>query len=152
MRNTFFERDSRERSPRRRRGSVFPIFLISLVLVSATAAVLVRTTLAQRSLVRAEDRRIQADWLVHSAAARAAVKLHADSTYSGETWQLSAEQSGLSHPAAIEIVVSAVDEKAGRPDLGTEQHRQVDLTVNYPSQGEQKVRLSRRVFVKASAE
>lgn len=152
MRHLPFERDSRESWHRRRAGSVFPIFLISLVLVSATAAVLVRTTLAQRSLVRAEDRRIQADWLVQSAAARAAANLDADSTYSGETWQLSADQSGLSHPAVIEIAVSAVTDNAGRPDLETGQHRQVKLTVNYPAEGDQKVRLSRRVFVKASAE
>ena len=106
MRHSHFERNPGERLPRRRTGSVFPIFLISLVLVSATAAVLVRTTLAQRSLVRAEDQRIQADWLIHSAVARAAAKLDANSTYSGESWQLSAEKSGLSHSAAIEIVVS----------------------------------------------
>ena len=88
MRHSHFERNPGERLPRRRTGSVFPIFLISLVLVSATAAVLVRTTLAQRSLVRAEDQRIQADWLIHSAVARAAAKLDANSTYSGESWQL----------------------------------------------------------------
>ena len=147
MRRSSIKRDLQERLPRKRTGSVFPIFLISLVLVSATAAVLVRTTLAHRSLVRAEDRRIQADWLVHSAAARAAVKLNADSTYSGETWQISAEQSGLSQPAAIKIAVSAIDESAGRPNLDAGQHRQVDLNVNYPARGDQKVRLSRRVFV-----
>lgn len=152
MRHSPIERDAEERLPRRRTGSVFPIFLISLVLVSATAAVLVRTTLAQRSLVRAEDQRIQADWLIHSAVARTVAKLDADSTYAGETWQLSAEKSGLSHSAAIEIVVSAVDENAGRPDLKTDQHRQVDLTVNFPARGDQRVRLSQRVFVKVRAD
>lgn len=149
MRFSNSHQNSSTRLKGRRAGSVFPIFVISLLLVSATAAVLVRTTLAQRSLVRAEDQRIQADWLAHSAAARAAVKLEADATYSGETWQVSAEQLGQSHAAVVAIAVSAVDENASRPDLASDQHRQIDLTVNYPAEGEQKVRLLRRVFVKA---
>lgn len=131
-------------------GSIFPIFLISLVLVSATGAALVRTTLTQRSLVRSEDLRLQADWLVHSASARAAAKLSADAAYKGETWKVSADQLGQANAASIEITVSPIN--GVRPDLSPEQNRRVDITVNYPPESEQRVRLTRQVFVNVAGE
>lgn len=124
----------------RRQGSVFPILLISLLLVSATAAVLVKTTLTQRSIVRSEELRLQADWLVHSATARAAAALAADATWTGETWQIPADQLGQSHGATVDIAISLSDQNPNR--------HQADITVNYPSQGEHRVRLSRRVLIK----
>ncbi|MDA0591030.1 MAG: hypothetical protein O2820_10305 [Planctomycetota bacterium] len=140
------------RTTQSRRGSIFPIFLISLILVAATAAVLVRTTLTQRSLVRTEELRLQADWLVHSAAARAAAKLASDPAYAGETWPVLAEELGQQHGASVEIAVSTIDANPTRRDLSPKSNRQVDITVNYPPEGNPRVRLSRQVFVKVSGE
>jgi hypothetical protein len=146
---------SRSREPGNtwsRRGSIFPIFLISLILVAATAAALVRTTLTQRSLVRTEELRLQADWLVHSASARAAAKLAGDATYSGETWSLSAEELGQKHGATVEIAVSTIDDNPTRRDLSPQKNRQVDITVNYPPEGNPRVRLTRQVFVQVAGD
>jgi hypothetical protein len=136
------------RTAGRRRGSIFPIFLISLILVAATSAILVRTTLTQRALVRSEERRLQADWLVQSASARAAAKLAADAAYSGETWLVSQDEIQQTNGASIEIVVSKLGDSATRPGISTTSHRQVDITVNYPAEGNQRVRLSRQLLVK----
>lgn len=139
---------ARTGAARRRRGSIFPIFLVSLILVAATSAILVRTTLTQRALVRSEERRLQADWLVQSASARAAAKLATDAAYSGETWQVSADEIQQTNGASIEISVSKLDDSATRPGISSTSHRQVDITVNYPPDGKQRVRLSRQLFVK----
>lgn len=140
------------RTAQSRRGSIFPIFLISLILVAATAAVLVRTTLAQRSLVRTEELRLQADWLVHSAAARAAANLASDPAYPGETWPVLAGELEQKHGATVEIAVSTIDDNPTRRDLSPKSNRQVDITVNYPPEGNPRVRLSRKVFVKVAGE
>jgi hypothetical protein len=96
--------------------------------------------------------RLQADWLVHSAAARAAAKLAVDATYSGESWPVSAELRGQQQGASVEITVSTIDDNPTRRDLATDQNRQVNITVNYPPEGTRKVRLSRQVFVRVAGE
>lgn len=144
-------RPSQQACRRQRSGSIFPIFVVSLLLVAATAAVLTRTTLAQRALVRSDNVRLQGDWLVHSAAARATAKLNADATYSGETWNVSAGQLGQPYGATIRIAVSAIDEETDRGSLNPDLYRRIDLTVTVPAEGRQQVHLTRQILTKVTS-
>ena len=47
----------------RRAGTVIVIFMVSLAMLSLTAAAMLRVTLLQRSMVRNNELRIQSEWL-----------------------------------------------------------------------------------------
>ena len=65
---------------------------ISLLLMSMVAGVLTRAAITQRQYSRATQLRTQAEWLVQSAGRRAAAKLATNSAYTGEIWNISAEE------------------------------------------------------------
>ena len=115
------------------------MFLLSLLLLTLTVGVLVRASLTQRNLVKGGLRRVQADWLVYSATARAAEQLKSDPDYTGETWNISAEAIGQPDPAVAEIEVSA--------DPSAESRRLVTITVNYPPDIPDRVLATRTVPV-----
>ncbi len=48
------------------RGSITVFVLVCLVAITAICGVLLRIGLAERQRIRAEERRLQADWLVES--------------------------------------------------------------------------------------
>lgn len=122
-----------------RRGLITVIFLIVLLLVSLTMASLVRAMLTQRELVRSGSIRVQADWLAQSALNRAAARLKAEPAWSGETWNISADELRQTNAAAITIEV--------RNDASRSTHRQVRVTVVSPPEGPPRVRLQRTYAV-----
>jgi len=115
------------------------IFLIVLLLVSLTMASLVRAMLTQRELVRAGSIRLQADWLAQSALNRAAARLKTEPAWSGETWNIAAEELRQTNAAAITIEV--------RNDESRSTRRQVRVTVLSPPEGPPRVRLQRTYAV-----
>lgn len=127
------------RSGRERRGLIAVIFLVVLLLVSLTMASLVRAMLTQRELVRSGSIRVQADWLAQSALNRAAARLKAEPAWSGETWNLTAEELRQTNAAAITIEV--------RKDESRSTRRQVRVTVVSPPEGPPRVRLQRTYAV-----
>jgi len=113
--------------------------MLSLLLLSLTVGVMIRSTVIQRSLVRSDLQRVQADWLVHSAAARAASQLQVSTEYSGEQWSIPAEVLNQ-HDAALANIQVATDPES-------ETRRLVTITVNYPPEGAHRVRSTRVVPV-----
>jgi hypothetical protein len=123
----------------RRRGTILILFMLSLLLLSLTVGVMIRSTVIQRSLVRGDLQRVQAEWLVHSAAARAASQLQISTDYTGEQWSVPAEALNQ-HDAALASIQVATDPES-------ETRRLVTITVNYPPEGTDRVRASRTVPV-----
>lgn len=80
--------------PQPRRGLVAAIVLVILVVVATVGTTIVRMSLAQRSVVEAEERRAQVDWLVESGRRLGAENLKADAAYRGETWKIPSVQLG----------------------------------------------------------
>ena len=113
---------------------------ISLLLMSLVAGVLTRAAMTQRQYSRATQLRTQAEWLVQSAGRRAAVKLAANSAYTGEMWNISGDELDQSFGATAEIVV------APEPVNGKQQ---ISITVLYPPNDPHRVRLT-DVFTLAS--
>jgi len=87
--------------------------------------------------------RVQADWLVHSAAARAASQLRISTDYTGEQWSIPAEALNQ-HDAALANIQVATDPES-------ETRRLVTITVNYPPEGPHRVRATRVLPVTVSA-
>jgi flagellar basal body-associated protein FliL len=127
------------RRARGRRGSMLIIFMVSLAMLSLTAAALVRVTLLHRSMVRSNEVRIQSEWLFHSAVARAASQLKTNAGYDGEEWKIEAESLGQSSSAVAKISVETIDGKTNE--------RRVAISVIYPPDNVQRATVSRTVTI-----
>ncbi len=107
-----------------RRGTVLVIFMVSLAMLSLTAAAMLRVTLLQRSMVQSNELRIQSEWLFQSAVARASSQLKSNAEYAGEEWKITALSLGQTSGAVANISVDTVDGKTNE--------RRVAITVLYP--------------------
>ncbi|MGZ0165106.1 MAG: hypothetical protein ACKVII_14380 [Planctomycetales bacterium] len=124
---------------RNRRGTILVIFMISLAMLSLTAAAMLRVTLLQRSMVRSNELRIQSEWLFQSAVARASSELKSNADYTGEEWKITAQSLGQTSDALAKISVAPVDGKTNE--------RRVAITVLYPPDDAQRATVSRSVTI-----
>ena len=123
----------------RRAGTVIVIFMVSLAMLSMTAAALVRVTLLQRSMVRNNELRIQSEWLFQSAVVRASSELKSNVEYNGEEWNIAAESLGQTFDAVAKISIEAVDGKTNE--------RRALITVIYPPDAAERATVSRSVTI-----
>lgn len=123
----------------RRAGTVIVIFMVSLAMLSMTAAALVRVTLLQRSMVRNNELRIQSEWLFQSAVVRASSALKSNAEYSGEEWNIPAESLGQTSSAVAKISIETVKGKTNE--------RQASITVIYPPDDTERATVSRSVTI-----
>ena len=72
-----------------RGGMASVVVLMCLVVVTLMSGVLVKVGMAHRDSVRAQERRLQAEWLAQAGLDRALFRLAVSAGYTGETWQLS---------------------------------------------------------------
>jgi hypothetical protein len=79
----------------RRRGMTVVALLVCLILVTLITAAILKISRAQHEFTRAEERRLQAEWLVESGVERSLAALEANREYAGETWPVSAHELGL---------------------------------------------------------
>lgn len=124
---------------RNRQGTVLVIFMISLAMLSMTAAAMLRVTLLQRSMVRNNELRIQSEWLFQSAVVRASSQLKSNAEYSGEEWNISAESLGQTSNAVAKISIETVEGKTNE--------RQASITVIYPPDDTERATVSRSVTI-----
>lgn len=122
-----------------RSGTVLVIFMVSLAMLSLTAAAMLRVTLLQRSMVQSNELRIQSEWLFQSAVARASSELKSNAEYAGEEWKMTAQSLGQTSGAVANISVEAVDGKTNE--------RRVAITVLYPPDDAQRATVSRSVTI-----
>lgn len=71
-----------------RRGAILLVALVTLLVVTLLAGVVVRSYLHGHRQLRQQQDALQAQWLAESALARAAAQLRANADYVGETWQV----------------------------------------------------------------
>jgi type II secretory pathway component PulK len=79
--------------------------LVCLIVLTMFAGALLRVGAAQRDEVRAEERRLQAEWLAEAGLRRALARLDADSAYAGETWNIEARELGAADSATVAITI-----------------------------------------------
>ena len=140
MRTTLVPSTARHRCHHRRRaGTVLVIFMVSLAMLSMTAAALLRVTLLQRSMVRNNELRIQSEWLFQSAVVRASSRVRSNAEYSGEEWNIAGESLGQTFDAVAKISIEAVDGKTNE--------RRASITVIYPPDDAERATVSRSVTI-----
>ena len=103
-------------SKRDRDGSVVVVVLVCLMALAMIGAASLRVALDERRVIRADEGRLQAEWLMRSGLERAVFRLAEEDTYEGETWEIPADAASGRAPAVVRIVVAKDD--TGRAAAG----------------------------------
>jgi hypothetical protein len=101
-------------SKRDRDGSVVVVVLVCLMALAMIGAASLRVGLDERRVLRADEGRLQAEWLMRSGLERAVFRLAEGDSYAGETWEIPADPADGGVPAVVRIVVAKDDTDAGR--------------------------------------
>jgi hypothetical protein len=113
--------------------------LVCLIVMTLICGGLLRLAQSQRTSIRNEERRLQADWLAESGLERAAVRLADDPSYRGETWPLSAVEIGGDAPGVVTITVEPRRDEPAR--------RLVTVQADYPRDPERRARSRKQLVV-----
>lgn len=132
---------SRFRTPRR--GITSVMVLVCLVIVTLMSGVLLKIGVAHREQVRAQERRVQAEWLAQAGLDRALFRLAASAGYTGETWTIAADELTPDGGGRQGAVVRIKIEPAG---AGADS-RLVKVQADYPPDPPQRVRRSLQIQV-----
>jgi hypothetical protein len=132
---------------RKRQGITTVAVLACLVFVTLISGVLLKVGIAYRDHVRAQERKLQADWLAQSGIERALARLADKADYTGETWTISKndldadsaprEESG---PAAL--VTIRVERPGGSAD-----RRMIKVQADIPPEPSRRIRHTNQVLV-----
>jgi hypothetical protein len=126
--------------------------LVCLVIVTLISGALLRLGIAHRDQVRAQERRIQAEWLAQAGLDRARARLAASANYPGENWQLTAADLGLAPagsdrgPAAA-LVVIKVEQPVSSPD-----QRLIKVQADFPPDPPRRARHSAQLLVELGSQ
>ena len=129
--------------PIRRRGAALLVMMLCLLLVTIALGSLLELAFAERTQVRHEQARQQAEWLAESGVQRAVYQLALSVEYDGETWRMARSQLGGPDEGQVTIEVRH-DDLSGAPlnvkvqatyPLGTRHHATVtrNLSVSFDS-------------------
>lgn len=127
---------------RRRRGMLIIAVLICLIVLTLIAGALLRVGVAQREEVRAQERRLQAEWLAEAGLQRAIARLDVDSRYAGETWEIGARELDAADAATVAITVERPPHDAGA--------RTIRVRADYPRDPPGRIRRSRQTTVRTA--
>ncbi len=144
---------NKSRLQRPRRGMTVVALLICLILVTLISAAILRVSAAQREFIRAQERRLQAEWLVESGVERCRASLADNREYAGETWLLSGDDLGLArhggstgkgheHDQPAAVVIITVDHLADNPV-----RRRVRIQADYPPDSPRRARHSKQILI-----
>lgn len=139
------ERHFRQRRGGHRRGAILVLAMVCVAVTMSIMTLLVRSALMHRAAHTTQKYAAQANWLVASALDLAAARLAADSSYTGEIWEIPPdkftrrEPAPDSQPAVVRIEVKPV---ANTPD-----EREIRVTADYPNSTQHRVRRSKHICV-----
>jgi type II secretory pathway pseudopilin PulG len=130
---------SRDIRQTRRRGLVSVAVLIALIIIAIISAGLLKVAFARRARVTAEERQVQAAWLAESGLERALSRLATSNDYTGETWEIPAEDLG---GRGTGIVLIQVEKLADQPS-----RRKLHVQADFPANSSLQTRQSREIIV-----
>jgi type II secretory pathway pseudopilin PulG len=108
----------------RRRGLTAVAVLVCLIIITMVSGAVIRVGVARRDEVRAQERRLQAEWLAEAGIQRALARLDADPAYTGETWDIAARDLDSADGAVVTITVG--------PAAGEPKRKVVRVQADYP--------------------
>jgi hypothetical protein len=135
---------SRKTCPPRQRAFMLIAVLVSLTLVMMLFAAWIKTVARAGEQLRAQQYRLQAEYLVDSALGRAAAQLAANPRYTGETWRPTVHGAGADRTGNVTIEIVAAPEPAAR--------RLLRVVADYPEHGIDRARRSKEIQIGPAAE
>lgn len=131
------------RSTSSRRGTIAVWGMVCLILASAISAILVKLTLTGPRIVLQAHRVQQCEWLIESGWSLAKSRLSQQAEYSGETWNVPAEEFGGIHAGQVVIKVSAPEAAPeASAETSSETARNIEIQARFPVDSTQQVKLS----------
>ena len=124
---------------RRRQGTILVVVIGGAMVALVIFTSIVKLAAAGRRMADQRAWQIQATYLAESALERAAWRLGADDGYTGETWNLSADELAGQDGAAVEIQVETIPEQPNR--------RLVRIRADYPDHPRHRARQSKQAVV-----
>lgn len=121
-----------------RRGAILVVVLVCLAVAAVLFVVLAKQAIAQRHSAQTHYWGVQAQWLAEAGVERAVSRLAAKADYSGETWNVPAEELAGSDAAVVRIRVEKV---ADRPD-----RRAIHIEADYPDDPHHRCRKTKDVL------
>ena len=128
----------RAKLPSRQGLAIVPAF-ICLVLVTILCGVLLKLAATHRVLVRAEERKTQADWLAEAGLSRAQARLSATPDYRGETWEIDAKELAGRFAGIVRISVE--------PNEKSAKGRLIRIEADYPRGDALRARSSKTIHL-----
>lgn len=122
----------------RRRGSALVFAMIALLVTSMIGASLLRSSFLSMQQVKREQWHVQANWLAEAGCWRAIHRLGNEPSYTGETWQISAEQ--MKGPFSGTVTISIAS-----PDASSE--RAITAIADYPAQATSQFRVRKQLII-----
>lgn len=111
------------------RGAALIAVLVGLMAIMLTGAALVKMIVTQHRTARQSHQRLQAMYIADAAERRARIRLVADETWNGETWNIPAEQFEKGYTGIATITVSKSDSEEEPPT--------VNIVARYPADANQ---------------
>ncbi|MFO0891439.1 MAG: hypothetical protein U0790_20135 [Isosphaeraceae bacterium] len=131
----------------RRRGLTSVAVLVCLVIITLISGALLKLGVAHRGQARAQERRLQAEWLAQAGLGRALARLAARPDYPGESWKIAAADLGLSPGSSADpgpaAVVAIVVERPG----GSSGQRLIKVQADFPPDPPRRSRHSLQMLV-----
>ncbi|HZW32326.1 MAG TPA: hypothetical protein VFF52_16555 [Isosphaeraceae bacterium] len=121
------------------RGLTVVVVLVCLIIITIMAGAVLKAGLTQREQVKAQEHRLQAEWLAESGLQRALARLTADPGYKGETWEVPARDLDSADDALVAITVE--------PARGGAHGRTVRVQADYPRDPTRRARHSRVIDI-----
>jgi hypothetical protein len=137
---------------RPRRGMTVVAILICLVVVTLVSGAVLKVGLAHKAGVRAQERRLQAEWLANSGLARAFARLAVDRDYAGEVWSIAAADLGLAQGPSSSAAAKS-DQAAARVTIIVDRaapgakSRRLRVQADYPADEPGRSRHSRELLI-----
>ena len=134
------ERNQRTRMlPRCHCGAILIVVLVCLAVAATMFVLVVKQAAMERQAIRTSQWTLQALWLAEAGVERAAARLAANPSYSGETWSIPAQELAAEYGAAVRIHVETVADQPER--------RLVRVEADYPDASELRCRQVKQIVV-----
>lgn len=108
----------------RKKGFIIILVLVSLIVASMFAGVMIRQSMMTEKQSERELNHIQANWLVESGIERAFNQMRSNQDYAGETWKITESELNTDEPAEVLISIDENQEE--------EKSRQLVVKATYP--------------------
>ncbi|MBS0206942.1 MAG: hypothetical protein JSS49_29045 [Planctomycetes bacterium] len=128
---------------RSRTGAILVFAMIALLVVSMIGAAMLSMAVASMRQIQREHQQLQAGWLLDSGCQRALTRLRLQPDYTGEDWNVSAEQLQTDLNGLVRITVT--------PDPSVPTQQLVSVIAEYPQDATQPIR-ARKTFARPKPE